>query len=155
MRSASKQRATSPVADIATGYLQTMRFDLHFNYIGGSVEQICVVTDAPPNWESETCKLIPHVRYEYTRVSKQNPETGRSALTRINQARKNVKFYASAATTKGAVLRIVKETIVTKLVPQNVDAVSNIELYCLEESYGSLLSDPIAAGRKTTESRVK
>lgn len=144
------QRAKQSVDYIATGFIQTMYFDMEFNYIRGSVEQTSIVPDAPGNWESESCKLIPYVRYEYTRVSKKNPETNRSALARIDRAKEEVKFFASAAKNKGAVLRIVKDTIVTKLHP-NVKATSNITLYYLEESYGSLSSDAIASERKTRE----
>ncbi len=145
-----KQRDIQPLGYIATGFVQTMYFDMEFNYIRGSVEQTSIIPDAPGNWESESCKLIPYVRYEYTRVSKKNPETTRSALARINRAREKVKFFASVAKNKGSVLRIVKDTIVTKLQP-NVKAISDIALYYLEESYGSLTSDAIASERETRE----
>ena len=145
-----KQREIQPVAFIATGFIQTMYFDMEFNYIRGSVEQISIVPDAPGNWESESCKEIPYVRYEYTRVSKNNPETSRSPMTRINQARKKVKFFASVAKEKGSVLRIVKDTHVIKLHP-NVNANVEITFHYLEESYGSLRSDAIASERKTRE----
>jgi hypothetical protein len=144
------QRDIHPVGNIATGFVQTMYFDMEFNYIRGGVEQTAIFPDTPGNWESESCKLIPYVRYEYTRVSKKNPETSRSALARINRARDKVKFFASVAKNKGSVLRIVKDTIVTKLQP-NVKATSDITLYYLEESYGSLSSDTIASERKTRE----
>jgi hypothetical protein len=94
--------------------------------------------------------LIPYVRYEYTRVSKNNPETSRSALARINRAREKIKFFALVAKNKGSVLRIVKDTIVTKLHP-NLNATRDLTLYYLEESYGSLSSDAIASERKTRE----
>jgi len=142
------QRDIHPVDYIATGFVQTLYFDMEFNYIRGSVEQISIVPDAPDNWESESCKLIPYVRYEYTRVSKKNPEISRSAS--INRAREKVKFFALVAKNKGSVLRIVKDTIVTKLQP-NGNAASDISLYYLEESYGSLGSDAIASERKTRE----
>lgn len=144
------QRDAPPVNNIATGYVQTMYFDLEFNCIRVNVEQTSIVPDAPGNWESESCKLIPYVRYEYTRVSKKNPETTRSGQARIDQAREKVKFFASVAKNNGSVLRIVKDTIVTKLQP-NVKAISDITLYYLEESYGSLVSDPIASERTTRE----
>ena len=150
MMKSPKQREVIPVEYVASGFLQTMYFDMEFNYIKGSVEQISIVPDAPDNWESESCKLIPYVRYEYTRVSKKNPEIGRSGLARINRAREKVQFFASVATNKGSVLRIVKDTIVTKL-QRNISAVSDIHLYYLEESYGSLGSDAIASERKTRE----
>lgn len=144
------QKDILPVNYIASGFVQTMYFDMEFNYIRGSVEQISIVPDAPDNWESESCKLIPYVRYEYTQVSKKNPETSQAGLVRINQAREKVKFFASVAKNKGSVSRIVKDTIVTKLQP-NVKAISDITLYYLEESYGSLSSDAIASERKTRE----
>ena len=144
------QREVQPIGYIATGFVQTMHFDMEFNYIRGSVEQTSIFPDAPGNWESESCKLIPYVRYEYTRVSKNNPETSRSAAARINRARKKVKYFASVATNKGSVLRIVKDSIVIKL-PQNAEAIVNITLHYLEESYGSLSSDAIALERKTRE----
>jgi len=144
------QRDIQPVGYIATGFIQTMFFDMEFNYIRGTVEQTSIFPDAPGNWESESCKLIPYVRYEYTQVSKKNPETGRSAVTRINRAKEKVKFLASVAKNKGSVLRIVKDTIVVKL-PPNVDANVGITLHYLEESYGSLSSDAIASERKTRE----
>jgi len=142
------QRDIQPVDYIATGFVQTMYFDMGFNYIGGSVAQTSIVPDAPGNWESESCKLIPYVRYEYTRVCKKNPETSGSAG--INRAREKVKFFASVAKNNRSVLRIVKDTIVTKL-PLNVEATSDISIYYLEESYGSLSSDAIASERKTRE----
>jgi hypothetical protein len=147
---APSQRDIQPVGYIATGFIQTMFFDMGFNYIRGSVEQTSIFPDAPDNWESESCKLIPYVRYEYTRVSKKNPETSRSAAARINRAKEKVKFFASVAKNKGSVLRIVKDSVVIKL-PQNVDANVDITLHYLEESYGSLSSDAIASERKTRE----
>ena len=146
----SNQRQTYAFGYLATGFIQTLYFDTEFNYVGGSVEQISIDPDAPDNWESESCKLIPYVRYEYTRVSKRNPETKRSGQARINQAREKVKFFASVATTKGSVLRIVKETVVTRLQP-NVKAIFDITLSYLEDSYGSLTSDTIASLRKTRD----
>ena len=135
---------------IATGFVQTLYFDLQFNYIGGSVEQVSIVPDAPANWESESCKLIPYVWYEYTQVSKNNPETSRSAMTRINQARKKVRLFASVAENKGTVLRIIKNTIVAEFRPK-VEAIYEVTSYYTEESYGSLNADPIASERKTSE----
>lgn len=150
MKSPNK-REIQPVDCIATGFVQTMYFDMNFNYIRGSVEQVSIFPDPPDDWESESCKLIPYVRYEYTRVTKNNPETSRSALARINRAQKHVKFFASVAKNKGSVLRIVKETVVIKLLPQNVEAAVGVTVHGLEESYGSLSSDPIASERKTRE----
>ena len=150
MNTTLKKRDVLPLHHMATGYVQTIYFDMEFNYIRGSVEQISIVPDAPVNWESESCKLIPYVRYEYTRVSKLNPETSRSGLERIDHAREKVKFFASLAKDKGSVLRIVKDTIVTKLRPGK-EAVSQIQLYYLEQSYGSLNTDTIASERKTRE----
>jgi hypothetical protein len=144
------QRDIQPVGHIATGFIQTMFFDMEFNYIRGSIEQTSIFPDAPDNWESESCKEIPYVRYEYTRVSKINPETSEPALARINRAKKNVKSYALVAKNKGSVLRIVKDSIVIKLSPK-VDAIVDITLHYLEESYGSLSSDAIASERKTRE----
>ena len=144
------KRDQQSVDYIATGFIQTMYFDLLFNYIGGSVEQVIIVPDAPANWESESCKLIPYVRYEYTQVCKNNPETSRSPMTRINQARKKVRLFASAAENKGTVLRVIKNTIVVKLQPK-VEAIYEVTSYYLEESHGSLTSDPIASERKTRE----
>jgi hypothetical protein len=145
-----KQREIQAFGDKATGFVQTMYFDMQFNYIRGSVEQTIIFPDPSANWESESCKLIPYVRYEYTRVSKKNPETNRSALARINRAREKVKDFASLAKTNGSVLRIIKETVVIKLQP-NIKAKWNVELSYLEESLGSLSSDPIASKRKTRE----
>src|SRR5215813_3724588 len=113
----SNQRQTYAFGQLATGFIQTMYFDLDFNYVKGSVEQIFIVPDAPSNWESETCKLIPYVWYEYTRVSKTNPENRGSSSARINRARKKVEFFASAATTKSSVLRIVRSPVVIELRP--------------------------------------
>jgi hypothetical protein len=144
------QRDIQPVGHIATGFIQTIFFDMGFNYIGARVEQVSIFPDAPDDWESESCKEIPYVRYEYTQVCKNNPETSRSPMTRINLARKKVKFFASAAKEKGSVLRIVKNTHVIKLHP-NVNANVEITFHYLEESYGSLISDPIASERKTRE----
>ena len=144
------QRDVQPIGYIATGFIQTIFFDMEFNYIGGTVEQASIFPDAPINWESESCKMIPYVRYEYTQVCKNNPETSRSPMTRINQARKKVKFFASVAKEKGSVLRIVKDTHVIKLHP-NINANVGITFHYLEESYGSLISDPVASERKTRE----
>jgi hypothetical protein len=146
----SNQRQTYAFGYLATGFIQTLYFDVEFNYVGGSVEQVSIGPDAPDNWESESCKSIPYVRYEYTRVSKKNPETRRSSQARINQAREKIKFFASVATTKGSVLRIVKETVVARFQP-NVKAIFDITLSYLEESYGSLISDTIASLRKTRD----
>lgn len=146
----SNQRQTHAFGHLATGFIQTMYFDLEFNYVKGSVEQIIIFPDAPNNWESETCKLIPYVRYEYTRVSKKNPENSGSGLAKINRARKKVKFFASVATTKGSVLRIVRTPVVIQLQP-NVTTGFDVNLWYLEESYGSLCSDPIASSRKTRD----
>jgi hypothetical protein len=144
------QRDPRPVDHIATGFIQTIYFDMGLNYIGGGVEQVSIFPDAPDNWESESCKMIPYVRYEYTRVSKENPETSRSAMTSINLARKKVRLYASLAKDSASVLRIVKEPIVIKF-QSNEEAISNATVYCLEESLDSLNSDPIASERKTRE----
>jgi hypothetical protein len=149
MRS-QNQRDEHPVGDIATGFVQTMYFDMEFGYLGGRVEQTSIFPDAPENWESESCRLIPYVRYEYTRVIKHNPETSRSAMTSINLARKKIKLFASVAKDKASVLRIVKDTVVTTLKP-NVEAIRNLTVYYLEESLGSLKYDPIASERKTRE----
>jgi len=146
----SSQRQTLAFGHLATGFIQTMYFDLEFNYVKGSVEQIIIFPDAPSNWESETCKLIPYVRYEYTRVSKKNPENRGSSLARINRAKKKVKFFASVAPTKRSVLRIVRTPLVVQL-PQNIKASFDVNLWYLEESYGSLCSDPIASSRKTRD----
>ena len=144
------QRSTYAFGYQTTGFIQTLYFDMEFKYIGGSVEQTNIDPDAPDHWESESCKLIPYVRYEYTRVSKKNPEIRRSAQARINQARDKIKFFVSVATTKGSVLRVVKETVVTQLKP-NVKAIHDITLSYLEESYGSLITDTIASLRKTRD----
>jgi hypothetical protein len=144
------QRDMQPDNGIATGFVQTMYFDMEFNYMRGSVEQTSIFPDPPDDWESESCRLIPYVRYEYTRVSKENPDTKRSALARINRARKNVKLFAKVAKDKSSVLRVVKDTIVIKLQP-NVEVPFNITFHYLEESYGSLSSDAIASERKTRE----
>jgi hypothetical protein len=146
----SNQRQTHAFGQLATGFVQTMYFDLEFNYIKGSVEQIVIFPDAPDNWESETCKLIPYVRYEYTRVCKKNPENSGSGLARINRARKKIRFFASAATTKGSVLRIVRTPVVIQLQP-NIKTSFDVKVWYLEESYGSLCSDPITSSRKTRE----
>ena len=146
----SNQRQTHAFGQLATGFIQTMYFDLKFNYVKGSVEQIIIVPDAPSNWESETCKLIPYVWYEYVRVSKKNPENSGSSLAKINRARKKVKFFASVATTKGSVLRIVRTPVVIQLQP-NVKTSFDVNLWYLEDSYGSLCSDPIASSRKTRD----
>lgn len=146
----SNQRQNYAFGRLATGFIQTLYFDTELNYIGGSVDQICIDPDAPDDWESESCKLIPYVRYEYTRVSKKNPETRRSGETRINQAREKVKFFASVVTSKGSILRVVKESVVIRLRP-NEEANFNITLSYLEESYGNLISDTIASFRKTRD----
>ncbi|HVU54101.1 MAG TPA: hypothetical protein VHD83_03560 [Puia sp.] len=147
MKSLSHRKALLPAGDPATGFLHTMYFDLDFNYIGGLEEQVNIAPDAPDNWESESCKLIPHVRYEYTRVSKKKLEASRPSQTRINQAKEKLKYFVVVGKNKGLGLRIVKDSIVTNLQP-NLKAVSEITLYFLEESYGSLDSDVIAAERK-------
>src|ERR1700761_8118830 len=110
----SKQGQAYAFGQNATGFIQTLYFDMEFKYIGGSVDQMRIDLNAPDNWESESCKLIPYVRYEYTRVSKKNPELRLTAQSRINQAREKIKFFVSVATTKGSVLRVVKETVVTR-----------------------------------------
>ena len=146
----SKQRQTHAFGQLATGFIQTMYFDLKFNYVKGSVEQIIIVPDAPSNWESETCKLIPYVWYEYIRVSKKNPENSGSSLAKINRARKKIEFLASVATTKSSVLRIIRSPVVIQMQP-NVKASFDVNLWYLEESYRSLCSDPIASSRKTRD----
>ena len=146
---ALNKRDEFPLDHKAIGYVQTLYFDMEFNYIRGSVEQAVIGPGAPTNWESESCKVIPYVWYEYTRVSKKNPETSRTGRKRIDQALKKVKFFASMAKGQGSVLRIVKDAIVTKLYPDK-KAVGHRELY-LEESYGSLITDSIASSRKTRE----
>jgi hypothetical protein len=127
-----------------------MYFDMEFRYIGGSVVQASIVPYAPENWESESCKLTPYVRYEYTRVSKKDPETDPSGTARINQARKKVKLYARLAKNKESVLRIVKDSVVIKLQP-DVNAVGNVTVIYLEESLGSLQKDSIASKRTTRD----
>jgi hypothetical protein len=146
----SSQRQTYAFGYSATGFIQTLYFDMAFNYIGGSVDQIRIGPEAADDWESESCKLIPYVRYEYTQVSKKNPETKQSGQARINQAREKVKFFALLAPIKGSVLRVVKETLVTRLRP-DVKSIFEITLSYLEESYGSLISDTIASLRKTRD----
>jgi hypothetical protein len=126
-----------------------MYFDLDFNYIGGRIQQAGIVTNSVLNWESETCKLIPHVWYEYTRVSRKNPETSRSGKVRIKHAREKIKFFASLAKTNDSVLRIVKDTVVTTFLPSNTKALSEVEVYALEESYGSLCSDDAVSSQMT------
>jgi hypothetical protein len=54
------------------------------------------------------------------------------------------------ATTKGSVLRVIKETVVTQFRP-NVKAIYDITLSFLEESYGSLITDTIASLKKTRD----
>ena len=150
MKSLSNKRDVRTVAQIADAFVHTMYFDLELNYIGGRVEQTIIVPDAPDNWETETCKLIPHVRYEYTRVTKENPETSRrSEKAMINQAKKNIRFYAKEPK-RGTVLRVVHDPIVIQL-PNNLEYTSNTTIVYLEESLGSLSSDDIASKRKTTE----
>ena len=109
------QRDTQPVDDIATGFVVTMYFDMGFNYIRGSVEETSIPPDTSIEWESESCKLIPYVRYEYTQVCKMNPKISMSDLAKINLAREKVKCFASDAKIKGTVLTIVKSSIVTRL----------------------------------------
>jgi len=150
MTSLSKKRDVRPVAQMADAFVQTMYFDLEFNYIGGRVEPTIIVPDAPDNWETETCKLIPYVRYEYTRVTKENPETSRrSGKAMINQAKKNVKLYALEPK-RGTVLRVIHDPIVIPL-PNNLEYTRNIKVVYLEESLGSLLRDSIALERTTTD----
>lgn len=109
MRHLSKKRDVHPVAQIADAFVHTMYFDLELNYIGGRVEQIVIVPDAPDHWETETCKLVPYVCYEYTRVTKESPETSRrSEKAMINQVKKNIRFYAKASK-RGTVLRVVHD----------------------------------------------
>jgi len=104
------------LADCAdTAFVQTMYFDMEFNYIRGNVEQISIVPDKHGNLESESCTLIPYVWYEFARVSERNPGTEWSDLGRIEQAREKVRFFALAAKNKTPVLRIVGGTIITKL----------------------------------------
>jgi len=150
MKSSLKKKATHPVHRTATGFVQTMHFDLDFNYLGGHVEQVSIAADGSDNWESETCNLIPHVRYDYTRVSQKKLEVSRSNQALIKQAKEKVKYFATLEEGKGSVLRIVKNTIVTKLQP-NIKAVSDVTLYYLERSFDSLNSDVIASERKTRE----
>ena len=71
-------------------------------------------------------------------------------MTRINQARKKVRLFASVAENKGTVLRIIKNTIVAEFRPK-VEAIYEVTSYYTEESYGSLNADPIASERKTSE----
>lgn len=149
MRS-SNQREEYAFGRSATGFIQTLYFDMEFNYVKGSVEQINIGSDVPDNWESESCKLIPYVRYEYTRVSKKNPETRRSPQARIDQAREKIKFFASLAPIKSSVLRVIKETIVTRM-PSDDKSLFKITLSYLEESYGNLICDTIALFRKTRD----
>jgi hypothetical protein len=144
------QRDVHPVDYIATGFVQTMYFDMKFNYLGGRVEQASIFPDAPENWESESSRLIPYVRYEYTRVCKDNPETSRSAMTSINLARKRVRQLVALTKNNASVLRVVKEPIIIKF-QSNLEATINATVYYLEESLGSLNSDPIASERKTRE----
>jgi hypothetical protein len=150
MKSPSKQRDILPVGLIATGFVHTMYFDMDFNYIEGRVEQKSIFPDAPDNWESETCNLIPFFRYEYTRVTKENPETSRRSLRAVvNQAKKNVKFYAKEPK-KGAVLRVIRDPVVIPL-PNNLEAIINVRIVYMEESLGSLRKDSITSERKTRE----
>ena len=150
MTSLSKKRDLRPVARIADAFVHTMYFDLEFNYMEGRVEHTFIVPDAPYNWETETCKLIPYVRYEYTRVTKENPETSRrSGKALISHAKKNVKDYALDLK-RGAVLRIVQDPIITRLY-NNPEAISDTKIIYLEESLSSLLKDNIALQRTTTD----
>jgi hypothetical protein len=144
------QRDPLTVSGIATGFLQTMYFDLELKFIGGSVEQIIIVPDAPVNWESESCKLTPYVRYEYIRVSKNNPETSGTGRARINRALKHVKLFIKTAKSYKSVLRVVKNPIVIKLQPGGEDAFLITDYY-LEDSLDNLNSDPIASKRKTRD----
>jgi len=150
MKSPLKKRELAPLQHKVIGFVQTMYFDLEFNYINTKIEQTSIFPDSPNNWESETCKLIPHVWYEFTRVSKKNPESSKLIKTQIDKAKKKVKFFAEVTQKRSSVLRIVGDTIVTKLHP-NVDAISNIDIYYLEESYRSLALDDIASQRQTRE----
>jgi|GEM_PF-1274283 len=150
MNTPSNKRDVLPVGNIAIGFVHTMYFDLDFNYIEERVEHTSIVPDAPQNWESESYKLIPYVRYEYTRVTKENPETRpRSLRSVINQVKKNVKFYAKEPK-KGTVLRVIRDPIVISL-PNNLEAIGNVRIVYLEESYSSLNSDSIASKRGTRE----
>ena len=144
------QRDPLAESGLPTGFLQTMHFDLELNYIGGSVEQIIIVPDAPVDWESESVKLTPYVRYEYIRVTKKNPETSGSGQARINRAIKQIKLFNKTAKSYSSVLRVVKNSIVVPLQPGGEDAFILTEYY-LEESLGSLNSDPIASNRKTRD----
>jgi hypothetical protein len=149
MPSPLKKSIAPSLDNVATGYVQTLYFDMEFKYIGGSSVQISIAPDAPKNWESETCTMIPYARYEYTRLSKKNPETSRSGKAQIDQAREKVRLFASETKNKRSTLRIVKRTIVTELHPYG-KVVDDITYY-LEESYDSMNADVIASKKKTSE----
>jgi hypothetical protein len=135
---------------MADAFVHTMYFDLEFNYTGERIERTLIFPDTPGNWESETCKLIPYVRYEYTRVTKENPETSRRSVQAvINQAKKNIRFYAKEPK-RGTVLRVIHDPIVIQLA-NNLEAISNTKIIYQEESLGSLLRDSIALKRETND----
>jgi hypothetical protein len=139
MKSPSKKRAISPFGNLATAFIHTVHFDMDFNYIGENVDQTIIYPGADENWESQTCTEIPHIRYEYTCVTKKSPETSQSGLDRIEQIRKKVKFLAGLKK-KNSVLRIVKETVQTEFAPP-----CQVTYYALQESYASLCSDKVAS----------
>ncbi|MDO6431805.1 hypothetical protein Q4E93_14465 [Flavitalea sp. BT771] len=60
-----------------------------------------------------------------------------------------MKFYAKEPK-MGTVLRVIRDPIVISL-PNNLEAIGNVRLVYLEESYSSLSSDSIASKRKTRE----
>jgi len=141
-----------PVGHTDTWFVQIDRFatDPTHTHIQGSVGKVIIGPNAPLNCESETITLIPYAWYEYVRVTKTNPETRRTGTQRINEARKKVKAFASGAKTGRAVLRIVKDTIVTKLKPDET-ITTRIQSSYLDESYASLIADSIASARRTTD----
>jgi len=146
----SKKRDVLPLSHIVTAYVDTIYFDMDFNYIEGRVGQTIIAPGAAVNWESETCTSIPYVRYEYTRVSKKSPETSRSGRARTNRAKEKVMLFAKEAKTSSSVLRVIKQTVVTKLYPDG-KAITDVETDYLVESYNSLSSDPIASATPTSE----
>ncbi|MBN9385152.1 MAG: hypothetical protein J0H74_30630 [Chitinophagaceae bacterium] len=150
MKNLSGKRDVRPVAPIAPAFVHKMYFDLEFNYTEGRTEQTFIVPDAPDNWETETCTLIPYVRYEYTRVTKEDPATSRrSGKAVINEAKKYVTRYASELK-RGTVLRVIHDPIVIPL-PNNLVATSNTTIIYLEESLGTLLRNGIASERGTND----